>query len=864
MNILLEPSFHTLHGTVPFSRIRLEDFEPAIVEAMRQEDEAIAAIADNPEPPTFRNTIAPRTGELLERTTSIFFNLVSANTSDEMDALAQKLSPMLTEHYARIMHNEKLFQRVKAIVSKVHKDPENLEDSEDLEDLKDPQNLKLLDDTYDAFVRSGALLAGKDKERFAAIQTELAQLGLLFSQNELKQTNDYELHITNPDDLSGLPDTAKAAAALAAREKGKEGWLFTLHAPSYGPFLTFADNRELRRRMYMAKNTICCKGDDCDNREIVRKIANLRLELAKLLGYDCYADYALKERMAGTTSRVEDLIEKLYQAYMPVAREEVRETLSNSPVKGENQGSATVPPAPEATAEEGKANTAATTICTSPYKGEDGRGSAWDWAYFSHKEQLRRYNIDSEMLRPYFKLQYVKDGIFGLATKLYGITFRPQPDIEVYHPDVEAYEVFDADGTFLAVLYADFFPRPSKQSGAWMTDFQEQYIDEAGNDHRPHVSIVMNLTKPTDEKPSLLTLSEVETFLHEFGHALHSIFSKVRHKALSGTNVKRDFVELPSQLMENFAVEPDFLHTFARHHETGQPLPDPLIERIRQSRNFHQGYACIRQLSFCMLDMAYHTITEPLKDDILDFERKAMERTQLLPAIPSTSMSVQFSHIMSGGYAAGYYSYKWAEVLDADAFSLFLEKGIFDKKVAESFRREVLSKGGTQEPMQLYVNFRGKEPDIKALLRRNGIPCPQASTGKQHALDLRYLRMAMIWSENSYCQRRQVGALVVKDKMIISDGYNGTPSGFENVCEENGVTKPYVLHAEANAITKIARSGNNSDGSTLYVTDSPCIECAKLIIQAGIKRVIYCREYRLTDGVDLLRRAGIEVEYIPI
>ena len=346
----------------------------------------------------------------------------------------------------------------------------------------------------------------------------------------------------------------------------------------------------------------------------------------------------------------------------------------------------------------------------------------WDWAYYSHKLQLRKHNIDSEMLRPYLQLQKVKDGIFGLATKLYGITFKLQPKIEVYHPDVEAYEVFDADGSFLAVLYADFFPRPSKQSGAWMTDFQEQYIDEAGIDHRPHVSIVMNLTKPTEEKPSLLTLGEVETFLHEFGHALHSIFSKVHYKALSGTNVKRDFVELPSQLMENFAVEPEFLHTFAFHYETGEPLPDELIRRIRDSRNFHCGYACIRQLSFCMLDMAYYTLTEPLADDIMLFEQKAWSRTRLLPPVAGTNMSVQFSHIMSGGYAAGYYSYKWAEVLDADAFSLFLENGIFDKETATRFRKEVLSKGATADPMQLYINFRGKEPDIKALLKRNNIP----------------------------------------------------------------------------------------------------------------------------------------------
>lgn len=664
MNILCSPTFQTLHGTTPFSSIKIEDYEPAIIEAMKQEDEAIEAIINNPEEPTFENTIAVRTGEQLERITSIFFNLLNANTSDEMDALAQKLSPMLSEHYSSIMHNEKLFERVKQVWGKN-------------ETLTGEQK-KLLSDTYDAFVRSGALLGKEDKERFAAIETELAQLGLQFSQNELKQTNEFELHITNPDDLSGLPDTAKEAAALAAKEKGKEGWLFTLQAPSYIPFLTYCDNRELRKQIYMEKNTICCKGDACDNREIIRRIVNLRHELTSLLGYKCYADYALANRMAKTTSRVNDLIEKLYDAYMPVAKKEVEEL-------------------------------------------EVPELMPWDWAYYSHKLQLKKHNIDSEMLRPYFKLQNVKEGVFGLATKLYGITFKLQPDIEVYHPDVEAYEVFDADGTFLAVLYADFFPRPSKQSGAWMTDFQEQYVDETGFDHRPHVSIVMNLTKPTSEKPSLLTLSEVETFLHEFGHALHSIFSKVHYKALSGTNVLRDFVELPSQLMENFAVEPEFLHTFAFHFETGEPLPDELIQRIRDSRNFHCGYACIRQLSFCMLDMAYHTITKPLEDEIFDFESKAWSRTQLLPAVLGTNMSVQFSHIMSGGYAAGYYSYKWAEVLDADAFSLFLEKGIFDRETAQSFRKEVLSKGGTADPMQLYVNFRGKEPDIKALLKRNNI-----------------------------------------------------------------------------------------------------------------------------------------------
>ena len=399
MNILLEPHFKTLHETIPFSRVKMDDYEPAIIEGMRQEDEAVAAIINNPEVPTFQNTIAPRTGELLERTTSLFFNLVSANTNDEMEALAQKLSPMLTEHYARIMHDEKLFLRVKHVW-------------ENQEGLNDEQR-KLLQDTYDAFVRSGALLGKEDKKRFAAIETELAQLGLQFSQNELKQTNDYELHITDAEQLAGLPETAKDAAALAAKEKGKQGWLFTLHAPSYGPFLTFADDRELRRQMYLAKNSLCCKGDACDNRETVRRIVNLRLELASLLGFKCFADYALKDRMAQSTDRVNDLIEKLYAAYMPVARTEKQEL----------------------------------TRMAQEAEGSDFTLMPWDWSYYSHKLQLRKHNIDSEMLRPYFRLQNVKEGIFGLATRLYGISFRLQPDIEVYHPDVEAYEVFDKETT---------------------------------------------------------------------------------------------------------------------------------------------------------------------------------------------------------------------------------------------------------------------------------------------------------------------------------------------------------------------------------------------------------------------------------
>ena len=812
MNPLLTKKFNTPHGTVPFEEIRLEHFEPAIMEGMRLEDEAIQTIIDNPEEPTFQNTIAPRTSELLDTATTIFFNLTSANTSDEMDELAQKLSPILTEHANRIMLNEQLFQRVKHVY-------------EHQGDLS-PEEKTLLENVYQGFLRHGALLSAEDKERFSAMQIELATLTLQFSQNELKQTNAFQLHLTKEEQLSGLPETAKEAAAQAAREKQLEGWLITLHFPSYQPFMTYADDRELRRQLYMGKMTICAHGDEFDNRETVQRIVNLRREIAQLLGYDTYADYVLTRRMAQDTEHVNRLIDQLLRSYLPVARGELKELQQKA----------------------------------RETEGADFRLMPWDWAYYGNKLKLERYNLDAEMLRPYFPLEKVREGIFGLAGKLYGITFRRNTEIEVYHPDVEAFEVYDADGSFLAVLYADFFPRESKQSGAWMTSYREQYTDDEGHDVRPHVSIVTNFTKPTAERPSLLTLSEVETFLHEFGHALHGIFSKVHFQSLSGTNVYWDFVELPSQFMENYAVEPEFLHTFAFHYQTGEPIPTSLIQRIRESRNFHCGYACVRQLSFCLLDMAYHTLREPLQQDVLQFEQQAWKRARLLPAVADTCMSVQFGHIMSGGYAAGYYSYKWAEVLDADAFSLFLKNGIMDRRTAQRFRDEVLSRGGTENPLTLYTRFRGQEPTIDALLHRNGLP-----DAKQHDLDIRYLRMAHIWSENSYCKRRQVGALVVKDKMIISDGYNGTPQGFENICEDdNNTSKPYVLHAEANAITKIARSGNNSDGSTLYVTDSPCIECSKLIIQAGIRRVIYDREYRILDGVDLLRRAGIEVTNIPI
>lgn len=538
--------------------------------------------------------------------------------------------------------------------------------------------------------------------------------------------------------------------------------------------------------------------------------------------------------MASNTENVYKLLNDLIEAYKPTAEKEVKEV--------------------EALAKK--------------LEGKDFEMKPWDFGFYSHKLQMEKYNLDAEMLRPYFQLDKVIDGVFGLANKLYGITFKENKEIPVYHPDVKAYEVFDKDGSYLAVFYADFFPRKGKQGGAWMTEFQGQWIDHKGKNIRPQISVVMNLTKPTEEKPALLTLGEVETFLHEFGHSLHGMFANTRFESLSGTNVWWDFVELPSQFMENYAIEKDFLRTFAFHYQTGEPLPDELIERIMKSRNFMAAYGCLRQVSFGLLDMAYYTQEKEFTADIMPYEKEAWKKAMILPQLQETCMTVQFSHIMAGGYAAGYYSYKWAEVLDADAFSVFKKNGIFDQKTAQSFRDNVLSKGGTEHPMVLYKRFRGQEPTIDALLERNEIKIQHKDKrmsnelSKQTKLDLRYLRMARIWAENSYCKRRQVGALVVKDKMIISDGYNGTPSGFENVCEDNNVTKPYVLHAEANAITKLARSSNNSEGSTLYVTASPCIECAKLIIQSGIKRVVYAEKYRLDDGIKLMQRAGIKVEYL--
>ena len=671
--------YKTVHETVPFGDFTLADVEEAFVEGIRRDDELIEKITNNPEKPTFDNTIIYREDgkehyyAVLDKVSTAFFNLMSADTNDEMDQLAQKIQPMLTKHANDVRLNPKLFERIKH----VHRHHRRLT----------PEEKVLLDDAYKGMVRSGALLDDEGKEKLRQLTEEAGMLSLQFSQNLLKENKAYELHITDEADLDGLPESAREAAAQTAKEQGKEGWVFTLDFPSYNPFMTYSTRRDLRQRMYMEKNTVACHGNGEDNREICKRLINLRREIAQLLGYKTYADYVLERRMAGNKRSVYRLLDQLIDAYKPTAIKEV-ERIEKYARKIE---------------------------------GKNFKMEPWDFGFYSHKLKLEKYNIDAEMLRPYLELNKVIDGVFGLATRLYGITFRENKDIKVYHPDVKAYEVFDNDGKYLAVFYADFYPRKGKQGGAWMTEYQGQYIDRKGVNVRPHVSVVMNFTKPTDDKPALLTLGEVETFLHEFGHSLHGMFANTRFESMSGTNVRWDFVELPSQFMENYAVEKEFLRTFAFHYETGEPLPDELIDRIVKSRNYNVAYACMRQVSFGLLDMAYYTLKEPFDEDIMEFEKKAWKRAMVTKQTEGTCMTVQFSHIMAGGYSAGYYSYKWAEVLDADAFSVFKRNGIFDRETAQRFRDCILSKGGTEHPMTLYKNFRGGEPTIKALLKRNGI-----------------------------------------------------------------------------------------------------------------------------------------------
>lgn len=673
-NIFLK-KWTTPHEAVPFDKIKIEDYEPAMREGMRLHKEEIEAIRDNIEVPTFANTIEAleRSGKILDRVTTVFSCLMSADTSDEMQAVAEKMMPLLTEHSNNISLDAKLFERVKHVWE--NKDEYSLDDEQQM----------LLRDTFRGFLRSGASLCDKDKQQFRELSNKKSLLTLKFSQNLLKETHAYALELTL-EQLRGIPEDILGIYKANAEERGKQGFLVTLDAPSYFPFMKYADSRELREELHHAYMTRCAGKGDYDNKETVRELVNTRRQIASLLGYACYADYVLQERMAENKENVYDLLDKLLDAYTPTAKEELA--------------------AVEALARE--------------EQGEGFQLRPWDFGYYSRKLKERDYAIDDTMLKPYFKLENVIDGVFGLATRLYGISFDERKDIPVFHPDVNVYEVKDVDGSFLALLYTDFHPRESKRGGAWMTSFKEQW-HENGKDSRPHVSVTMNFTKSTADKPSLLTFSEVETFLHEFGHALHGMFANGSYASLSGTNVFWDFVELPSQFMENYAVEEEFLRTFARHYKTGEVIPTELIEKIKKSSNFNAGYACLRQLSFGYLDMAWYTREEDFEGDIFEYERDAWQKAILIPEADDSLMTVQFSHIMAGGYAAGYYSYKWAEVLDADAFSLFKENGIFDHATAEKFRRELLSKGGTEHPAKLYKTFRGRKPSIDALLKRNGI-----------------------------------------------------------------------------------------------------------------------------------------------
>ena len=670
-------NYSTPYETPPFDQIQIAHYEPAFDEGIRLLNEEIQNIANNVETPTFSNTIIAleRSGKLLNKVSSVFFNVLSAEANEEMMEISQRISPKLSESYNNIYLNENLFKRVKSIYDQKELLSLSLEDT------------RLLDETFEAFSVRGATLNSKDKEKYRELSTELSLLSLTFDQNILKDKNRYELLLTQEEELTGLPESIREAASLQAKEKGKNGWLFNLSAPSYIPFMRYAASRELREKMYREYMSIGNKGDEYDNKEIIRKIVNIRLEIAHLMGYSTYADYQLKHTMAKTPTRVYKLLNDLLEAYKPVALKEYKAV------------------------QEYASEIEKTAFTVMP----------WDWSYYSEKLKDLRFNVNDEMTRPYFELEQVRKGVFNLATLLYGITFKPNKDIPVYHPEVKAYEVFDIDGKFLAILFTDFHPREGKQSGAWMNNIKDQYHETDGSDSRPQVIIVMNFTRPTETKPSLLTFDEVNTLLHEFGHALHGMFAQGAYASLSGTNVYRDFVELPSQLMENWLTEKEFLDQIAIHYQSGEKIPQEFIQKLIDAANFNVGYACCRQLSFGFLDMAWHTLKNPFQGDVIAFEKEAWKQTNIVPEVADTLMSSSFGHIFSGGYSAGYYSYKWAEVLDADAFSLFKETGIFNQETALSFRKNILEKGGSEDPDILYKRFRGKDPEIGALLKRNGL-----------------------------------------------------------------------------------------------------------------------------------------------
>ncbi|WP_339833635.1 M3 family metallopeptidase [uncultured Flavobacterium sp.] len=671
---LLTQTFHTKFETAPFSQIKMEDYKPAFEENIKNAKAEIDAIINNPESLTFENTLEALdfAGNPLDRLSSIFFNLNSAETSEEMQKIAQEVSPLLTEFSNDITLNEDLFKKIKAI-----HDQKN-----DLTLTTEQQTL--LDKKYKSFVRNGALLNDEQKTKLREIDTQLAKLKLTYGENVLAETNNYQLHITNEADLKGLPEGVIEAAKSEAENRKLEGWVFTLDYPSYIPFLTYADNRELRKELATAAGKKAFQNNEFDNQNNVKDIVRLRHERANLLGYPSHAHFVLEERMAQNPDKVISFLNDLLEKAKPAAEKEFSEL----------------------------------TAFAKELNGIDHL-EKWDGAYYSEKMKQKLFNLDDEKLKPYFKLQNVLNGAFTIAKKLYGLTFTEAFDIEKYHKDVTTYEVTDEDNQLVAVFYADFFPRKGKRNGAWMTSFKSQSIRNSKND-RPHISNVCNFTPPTATKPSLLTFNEVTTLFHEFGHGLHGMLANTVYPSLSGTSVYWDFVELPSQVMENWCYEPEALALFAKHYETGEIIPQEYVEKIKESASFQEGMATMRQISFGLLDMTYHGKPQII-DDVKAFEEKAFENTKLYPDVAENCMSTSFSHIFQGGYSSGYYSYKWAEVLDADAFAYFQEEGIFDKEVATKFKENVLSKGGTEHPMTLYKKFRGQEPKPEALLKRAGL-----------------------------------------------------------------------------------------------------------------------------------------------
>ena len=672
-NPLVE-EWNTPYQTPPFSEIEYAHYEPAIDYAIELQRAEIDAIVNNPEAPTFENTIVAmeQAGQLLNRATGVFFCINGCMTSPEMQEIALNITPKLTALGNDISLNPELFERVKVVYNQRKK-------------LKlDQEDMTLLENTYKSFARSGALLEGQDKELYREYSSELSQLTLQFGQNALKATNAFSYNITDEAKVAELPDFVKEGLAAEAAARGQEGWTVTLDAPSYGPFMTYSTQRDIKEILYRAYNTRGL-GGEFDNQENIRRIAELRLKIANLLGYKCYSDYVLEDRMAESTKTVNSFLAELNKATLSYAKKDV-----------------------------------ANITAYAQSLGFEGELMPWDFSYYNEKYKEAMYSINDEQIKPYFQLESAKEAVFMLAGKLYGLTFTAVDNIETYHPEASVYEVRDNSGELMAVLYMDFFPRESKRQGAWMTEFRGVKVVD-GNEQRPLVQLVMNFTKPTANTPSLLTFDEFTTFLHEFGHGLHGILAKGKYESINGTSVKRDFVELPSQIMENWAYEKEYLDLWAKHYQTGEPMPAELIEKIVAAKNYLAAYYNVRQLSFGMLDMAWHTITEPYTGDVLAFEQKAIAPTQVLPVVDGTAMQTAFTHIFSGGYASGYYGYKWAEVLAADAYSYFTEEGIFSEKVAGKFRHEVLEKGGHEHPMTLYKNFRGHKPKTQSLIDQMGL-----------------------------------------------------------------------------------------------------------------------------------------------